>query len=330
MKESMEKPYTQITYERLGFESDMVLDVAAEPEEFEMKLLYQYCEEHEESGLLSVRADEGQVRYAVQGFQRLCDCLSEYTSNFLWIWQLLKLILDVLKGLEDWLLLPDSVVLEPQTIYVGLYQQAEEQPTNLTVRLCYVPNYSGSIQEQLKSLLEHFMQQINHKQDNLVVLVYGMYHLIQEENYSLFRVERLMTERYQAYIKEGEDLDANPADEGSTPILEMSDDTPSNGDECAVAKPEFFQQQIESLEENVQERISNYERRQKQSNLRQGMIVCGMIIACSLLGLLYAGQSIASAGSNLGREWLYGSMAGCLIGVVGMIVLVRCLQKNKV
>ena len=77
-------------------------------------------------------------------------------------------------------------MLMPETVFLDADGQ---------VYLCYVPGYEGNIQQEFCSFMEYLMKYIDHKEDNLVVLVYGIYHIVREQQYSLLAVRQFMEER---------------------------------------------------------------------------------------------------------------------------------------
>lgn len=90
-------------------------------------------------------------------------------------------LLNALKQLKEYFLKEDSVYLDLDAIYAEIGKNE--------VYLCYIPGYYESIGIQVRNLMEQLMEAIDHTDQKAVVLVYGLYRITRQENYTLDDLE---------------------------------------------------------------------------------------------------------------------------------------------
>lgn len=112
----------------------------------------------------------------------------------------LKIIMSQLEGLlyrlREYLLEPDDVVLKPEYMF---YNWSEK-----SLRLIYIPGYGISIKTQLKSFLEYIMKIFDHRDEEGVKYMYGMYDLICEDTFSIDDFKYSLESNYKAVVDKGE------------------------------------------------------------------------------------------------------------------------------
>lgn len=83
----------------------------------------------------------------------------------------------LLRRIRAYLLDPDDVVLKPEYMF---YNWGEK-----SLRLLYIPGYGVNIKHQLKGFLEYIMRIFDHRDEEGVRYMYGMYDLICEDTFSI-------------------------------------------------------------------------------------------------------------------------------------------------
>ena len=173
----------KVSYKREGFHNYMVVEPENEIVEYEIHMVN--CQE--KCNLLPIQYREQQLYYDVNGKMMLEDMMQQQKLDFKQVYTMLKGLVNTLNQLEQYLLTADSVSLSPDMIYVDTQSN--------TMYISYITGYLGNIQKEFCNLMEYMMKQINHLDEDLVVLVYGIYHITKEHNYSLKKVEQFMEEK---------------------------------------------------------------------------------------------------------------------------------------
>ena len=192
--EKEQKAFLNVSYEREGFHNYMVLQPNQKITEFEISMInrQQTCR------LLPLSFQKESLYYTVDGLQLLEEQMKHITFSFSQFHALLESLIQTLKELEKYMLLADSIVLHPDILYMDADKSC--------LYLCYVPGYKGNIQKEFGSFMEFLMNRVNHLDDNLIVLIYGVYHITKEENYSLEKVEGFLQQK-RHLIRNEETLD---------------------------------------------------------------------------------------------------------------------------
>lgn len=122
--------------------------------------------------------------YCVNSKQSLRRVLDLKAMEYEELKDILMGILSALKQLKEYFLKEDRAILNLDTIYLELGKKE--------VSLCYVPGYDENIGLQLKNLMEQLMDVTPHTDQKAVVLVYGLYRITRQENYTLQDLENFM------------------------------------------------------------------------------------------------------------------------------------------
>ena len=191
---------------RDGFHNYMCINMEYECPEYEIHMI----NEHKDScGMLPMWQGERMLKYEVEGYTSFDKVLSETEHQYELIRDALTQIVDILNNLDNYLLQEDRVILQFDMVYWS--------NDSKKVKLCYLSGGEGNIQEQFESLIEAVMRNMNHRDNKLIKLVYGIYHIIREDNYSLKHIENILNEE----VKKGQEY-YNGYKEGSADKSERS------------------------------------------------------------------------------------------------------------
>lgn len=295
MQTSETLAYEKVTYERSGFREDMLIQPISQTVDFELKMISL----HPEIGLLKVCQEGEKLAYEIQGMKSFSHLFVEHQADYMLIWKLLYGIVMILKGLEEYLLREDSVLLEPDKVYLDVKQS--------TVKLCYVSGYSGNIRQQLCTLVEYIMRYMDHRNDKLVVLVYGIYHIIREEQYSLASVEQLLKEKSAACIE---------TEEGGSEQKQEE----QKAKECFMGQEKQEEKKDEEKRrKNRREEIKEYICNTQVGRRRRLRILFGTVAGLFLIGTVYFYQNIFVLRLTENYNLLYGCLVGLMAGCGGAL-----------
>ncbi len=90
---------------------------------------------------------------------------------------LMEQIEGILSRLREYLLEPDDLVIRPEYMFYDWGGKV--------LKLIYIPGYGRSLRLQLKEFLEYIMKIFDHRDDEGVRYMYGMYDLVSEDTFSL-------------------------------------------------------------------------------------------------------------------------------------------------
>lgn len=103
--------------------------------------------------------------------------------DYSFILQLFERIRTMLSILDNYLLQPESLWLEPE----GIYKMNDDT----YFLLAYIPGYEKDFKMQLKDLLSWFMKHLDHSQKDTVMFVYGFYKCLSESGSAAAALEKL-------------------------------------------------------------------------------------------------------------------------------------------
>lgn len=127
---------------------------------------------------------------------------------------ILGCLLQTMEKLEEYLLDPVQLVLDPDYIFVDL-EKSE-------LRFCYLPGYDRAMDEQFRMLVEYLLPKLDHGDPQAVSLGYGIYRKALEDHFQSESIQKeLYTER-----------------EGEKPGREEEGNPPLSGKETAGGEPE--------------------------------------------------------------------------------------------
>lgn len=100
--------------------------------------------------------------------------------------RLMNQLLDVLERGTEYFLSERDILLEPNTLF---YDEKEEQLYAL-----YLDGYEGDVAKGIASLLEDFMNYMNHQNRDLTFFIYGLHRIVKENHCSINRLKEYMDE----------------------------------------------------------------------------------------------------------------------------------------
>lgn len=103
-------------------------------------------------------------------------------------------IVKVLEELGSYLLDPEGLILTPNTVYLTA------EP--LQFSFCYLPGEKHSVNNQLRELMEYLLPKLNHQEPETVVLGYGLYKAVTEEDCPLDQIRGVLLREPQVPVQE--------------------------------------------------------------------------------------------------------------------------------
>lgn len=152
--------------------------------------------------------------YDISGYQNL-QCY--YQNKEVDIFQISSVLQSVLLGMEEikeYLLSGSCLLLTEEDIYIN--------PDNLAIKLCYLPGYQQQSGDGMSRLTEFFMNHINHKDEESVVFVYGLYKMTKEECVSSAVLQEFLKEHARKPEEKKPKKEFQQQKQSMTPI-ELSD-----------------------------------------------------------------------------------------------------------
>lgn len=115
------------------------------------------------------------IDYDISGLTAITSCSEEEIQSYLF--GILFAMSKVADALTDYLLSPESVLLNPEMIFL--------RKETGRVFFCYLPGYEKSLSESLGFLMEYFIKRTNPTKEEDVLLIYGLYQKSREDNCTL-------------------------------------------------------------------------------------------------------------------------------------------------
>lgn len=139
--------------------------------------------------------DEVRFYYEITSRQPLSRMLENHLLREPEIRQIILEISRILDRMEQYLLRENSVLLEPEYIYV--------EPENFEIWLCLVPGMERDFPCDYGKLLEYLLGKVDHQDRESVILAYGLYQETRKENYGMEDILKLIcAERKEASEEE--------------------------------------------------------------------------------------------------------------------------------
>lgn len=201
---------TEITYERNLVGSYMKIE-ASEEADFDEKMLLR----KKLPGLLQMEKcyvdGVGQYWYNISGKQSLDASCQIKTVSEEFLEQIIHSICAELSIIEQHLINPDCLRLEPELIYIS----------NNTKEFVFtvVPGTSGEIQAGFRELMEYLLTRIDHTDEAAVRLAYSMYEKTLEDGYSIENIHEAIIEAHM--VKKEEEAELVPV--AKEPCLNISE-----------------------------------------------------------------------------------------------------------
>ncbi len=132
--------------------------------------------------------------YEITAKQSMANILDKTVLSYDSIKQLFHGILDVLEIAYEYLLPEDDFVLSPEHIY-------REVVTNKPM-LCFLPGFATDIKKQINILLEFLMNKVDYNEKEAVLLVYQLYAVSREEEFTFEQLTNILHSDHQKNSKE--------------------------------------------------------------------------------------------------------------------------------
>lgn len=164
----------EVRYRRELSETFLILEGAEEPDAYTARIL----RENRIPGLFRCQINwvEGRAEYCFgisgcQTLRRLWESRQLQTGE---VRELLMGLHRALEQMEEYLLEPDRLLLEPDLLFVP-----EAGPSQ--VRLCCHPGWQGNFAEELRELVQYLLNKMDHGDTQSVEQAYGMFQVVGKE-----------------------------------------------------------------------------------------------------------------------------------------------------
>ena len=220
---------SKIEYERKHNESYMVIEAKTDDASYETKMI----RENDIHALLNITCVslEGvnKLSYKISRMENLEDFVE---SRDLDAESLSRLVLNIKIALDEiskYLIDERHILLTKETIFL------EKGGDNYQVKLCYLPEDSGLIQEQFRSIMEYFISKLTISDREISKQIYAAYEICLKDDYTLNQVieclQSIRSEKKEIYVEkvslEDEDVDKydeNDASEYISDYMDMEED----------------------------------------------------------------------------------------------------------
>ena len=172
----------EITYERKHNESYMVIEGELNSASYEYKMI----RDNEIHSILDMTCFEidgkKKVSYKISRKENLSDYIE---SNDVTIELLHRFVVNLKLALDEvsrYLIDEEHFILDKETIFL------EKGKDNCKVSLCYMPVNNGSVQEQLREIMEYFISKPSTKDRAASKKIYEAYELCQNGDYTLSEI----------------------------------------------------------------------------------------------------------------------------------------------
>ncbi len=169
----MKEEPMDVSYQRSPNRSYMILSGYESGESYEEEMLRQNAV----TLLLSfymVEIDQGvQVWYDITRLRSIRDIVKQEGVTYENLYMFLNSIATAFSLLSQYLISQQNIVIDPDTVYF-------DRETSPNVRLCYCPLKHDEYQEQLQNFMSFFMEEVDHKKEQITRLVYSLYEMCQD------------------------------------------------------------------------------------------------------------------------------------------------------
>ena len=156
-----------------GIHSYLVIPRETEQEETYENQLFQY---HDVPYFLSyeIRTMNGQcsLYYRLQWHTSLYSVMGHLPFTYERVYRMVESVIDAICVLDDYLLEPDGIVWDSRAVFMDVETGG--------LQFCYYPDRDVS-QGELRDLITEWLQYIDKKQDDIVLLVMGFYDVVTEQ-----------------------------------------------------------------------------------------------------------------------------------------------------
>lgn len=167
----------EISYKREMKHNYLVIEGENQENSYEVRMMAGNVIE----GLMRFRMklvdDSCQYCYEITSKQPLSRLLENKSLTTREIRQLFLEMSRTLNRMEEYLLKEDQILLQPDYIYV--------EPELFAVEFCLIPGRQGSFPAELCKLLEYLLGKVDYRDNECVVMTYGMYRESLKDNYGM-------------------------------------------------------------------------------------------------------------------------------------------------
>lgn len=187
-----------------------------------------------------------QFYYCIDGARPLASIYRQQYMSYDCIMKLFQSILKLMEDLKKFLLKAEGLSLSPEDIYMV---SDDDNPY-----FCYLPGNRKNIMDQWKELTEFLMNAINHKEEQTVVFIYGLYRIVGEENASIATISDYINQQPKtAVIKKPPII----SDEPIIPTSKPPEPAPHESESYQSQPDEIFEPSIQ-VKKLVLDKKSNY------------------------------------------------------------------------
>ncbi|MCR4717132.1 MAG: DUF6382 domain-containing protein [Lachnospiraceae bacterium] len=172
----MKSREVEIGYEREGFKDYLTIKREDIFKDYELKII----ENNTDSGFLPIILKGDKVNYELNGYIDFKTAFFQTIKEKEFLTNCLKRMLEILTDVDNLMLRQEGFIIRPDSIYIN-----EE---NADIKLIYMPGASYDVKDDFVSFVEFIMKHMDHKDKELILLIYGIYQIVREEHYELDKV----------------------------------------------------------------------------------------------------------------------------------------------
>ena len=226
--------------------------------------------------------------YEITARQSLNHLVEKTLLTYHKVKQVLMHIIDIIERANEYLMVEDDFVLLADHIYIDI-------STNLPY-LCYLPGYHKDIKIQINELIEFFMNKIDYKDKDGVLLVYRLYSVSKEETYTFSQILTV--------LKDGVSFEAE-AESETHPMVEEGEEAESELKKIELLNVPMMMEKMEKEEEIAYYPLKIY-------------IETGVSIIIGIL-IIVASLVLKVTYNTYGGRIDFGKLAG-------LILIILCLE----
>lgn len=175
----------EISYRRELNRTQLILEVPGIREkDYQIYMI----EENKMEGILPIAVQgvgtKTQYKYDISGKISVRALYEKMGIQFDEICSLVTQLMDTVKTLEEYMLDPDKIILEPEFIF---YEKSR-------FLFCYYPLHNGNLHEAFRELSEYLIKQVDCEDKMGICLAYELHRITSAENYCL---ERAIEQAYR-------------------------------------------------------------------------------------------------------------------------------------
>ncbi len=130
-----------------------------------------------------------QYCYEITGMMDFVSCVNRRPVSCRILKGMIRSLLGVCEAVNEYLLDPDCLFLMPDRIYMDVDAGG--------MHFAYIPGYRGNFLQGLRDLSECMLSAADHKDRECVMLVYELYRLVREDDFSAASIRKILQEEGQ-------------------------------------------------------------------------------------------------------------------------------------